>query len=587
MSSPIQRELLHNTLETIADEVGAVAARNAYSPFVNQMSGIATAFFAADGRLIAQTRGGEFHCSALRVGLRHLLAETPGAEMSDGDVFLLNDHFRGGIHPTDVMVLRPIFIDGALSFFHASLMIVSDLGGVSAAGLPGNATECFHEGVLFPGVRLFRAGEPNMDIVRTIEVNSRTPERVLGDVNAMVAAGHVAAARFRELARQYGPETLLALVDELIAYAERMTRTAIEAMPDGSYHGSYVVEDDGIVPDKSYWIRVRVDVKGSDICVDLTGTDEQARGAVNSSYSQSLSGVIHALRYYLGPDVPMNEGLYTPITVVLPLGSIVNPRFPAACNIRVGAVQAIIDSIWQGMSSAYPEMAQSPGGTPHSLIAAGRWPDSKDPWVLLTPHFGPGGARSTMDGVDCDPGAMFSGIQGAYGGSLEVLEAEYPLRHEYFRVWPDSGGPGRWRGGAALTKAVTFLAPADLTTRVVDRCRIPPAGLAGGRPGRGGGWIINEGRADEWHPRPKETNLPADAGTTVTMFVSGGGGWGDPFERDADLVIRDIRDGFVTREGAESDYGLIVDPVTWAIDDSPRREPERRQERQRAQAGDV
>jgi N-methylhydantoinase B len=571
MTSPIRRELLRNALETVADEVGAVAARNAFSPYVNQRSNIATAFFTADARLIAQTRGGEFHCSALRVGLRYLLQQTPGAEMSEGDVFLLNDHFRGGIHPTDVMVLRPVFVDGALLFFHGSLMIVSDLGGISAAGLPGNATECFHEGVLFPGVRLFRAGEPCADIFRTITVNSRTPERVLGDVNAMVAAGHVAVTRFRELARQYGPETLLSLVDELIAYAERMARAAIEAIPDGSYQGSYLVEDDGIVPDKSYRVRVRVDVAGSDILVDLTGTDGQARGAVNSSYSQSLSGVMHALRYYLGPDVPMNEGLYNPVTTVFPLGSIVNPRFPAACNIRIGAVQAIIDSIWQGLSVVYPDMAQAPGGTPHSLIAAGQWPDSGDPWVLLTPHFGPGGARSTMDGVDCDPGAMFSGLQGAYGASLEVLEAEYPLRHEYFRVWADSGGPGRWRGGAALTKAVTFLVPADLTTRVVDRCRIPPAGLAGGRPGRGGGWIINEGRADEWRPRPKETNLPAAAGTTVTMFVSGGGGWGDPFEREAELVVRDVSDGFVTVEGARNDYGLVIDPVTGAVDDSPRR----------------
>ena len=151
MRNPILRELLHNALETIADEVGAVAARNAYSPFVNQMSGIATGLFDSNGRLIAQTRGGEFHCSAVRLGLQELLKETPGSSMDEGDVFILNDHFRGGIHPTDVMVLKPIFVEKKLTFFHGSLMIVSDLGGVSAAGLPGNATECFHEGVMIPG----------------------------------------------------------------------------------------------------------------------------------------------------------------------------------------------------------------------------------------------------------------------------------------------------------------------------------------------------------------------------------------------------------------------------------------------------
>jgi N-methylhydantoinase B len=570
MGSPILRELLHNALETIEDEVGAVAARNAYSPFVNQMSGIATALFDSTGRLIAQTRGGEFHCSAVRLGVQELLKETPGSTMVDGDVFILNDHFRGGIHPTDVMVLKPIFVDGILTFVQGSLMIVSDLGGVSAAGLPGNATECFHEGVMIPGIHLYRAGELNMDVVRLIQANSRTPNRVLGDVNAMVAAGNVAEVRLRELVDRHGLENLLSLIDDLIAYGERMARDAIASIPDGTYSGSYLVEDDGIVLDKSYWIQVRVVVQGSDICVDLTGTDEQARGAVNSSYSQSLSGIIHALRYYLGSDVPTNEGLYNPIQVVLPLGSIVNPRFPAACNIRIGAVQAIMDSIWQGLSQAFPDLVQAPGGTVHSLIAAGQHA-SGDPWVLLTPYFGTGGARSTMDGVDCDPNSMFSG-SGAYGMSLEVLEVEYPMRHEYFRVWTDSGGPGKWRGGTALIKELTMLGSADLTTRVVDRCRIPPAGLAGGRPGRGGGWIINRGQEDEWSPAPKATNIPVGPGTTVTMLVTAGGGYGDPFERSVDRVLRDVKEGFVSVEGARKDYGVIVDPETWDADDSPRAE---------------
>jgi N-methylhydantoinase B len=568
--NPVIRELLQNALETIADEVGAVAARNAYSPFVNQSSGIATAFFDGRGRLIAQTRGGEFHCSALRVALQELLKELPASSMAEGDSFILNDHFRGGIHPTDVMVLKPIFVDEDLAFFHGALMIVSDLGGLTASGLPGTATECLHEGVMIPALRLYPSGQRNDDVYRLIESNSRTPNRVIGDVNAMVAAGNVAEVRLRELSGRYGLATLKSLIDDLIAYGERMARDAIASIPDGSYTGTYPVEDDGIIMDKSYWIRVRVEVSGSDIRVDLTGTDEQARGAVNSSYSQSLSGIIHALRYYLGADVPMNEGLYEPIEVTLPLGSIVNPKFPAACNIRIGAVQAIIDSIWQGLSSAFPDMVQAPGSTVHSLIAAGKHA-SGEPWVMLVPHFGPGGGRTMMDGVDCDPNSMFSGQQGAYGSSIEILEAEYPLRHEYFRVWTDSAGPGKWRGGAAVIKEVTFTAPADLTTRVVDRCRIPPAGLAGGKPGRGGGWIINRGREDEWRPAVKATNVPIEGGTTVTMLVSAGGGYGDPFERDVDRVLGDVKEGFVSVEGALRDYGVIVEPESWTADDSPRK----------------
>jgi N-methylhydantoinase B len=176
-----------------------------------------------------------------------------------------------------------------------------------------------------------------------------------------------------------------------------------------------------------------------------------------------------------------------------------------------------------------------------------------------------------MDGIDCDPNSMFAS-SGAYGSSLEVLETEYPVIHEYFRVLPDSGGPGRYRGGASLIKEVTFLAPADLTTRIVDRCSHPPSGLSGGKPGRGGGWIVNRGKDDEWFPAAKQTNIPVEPGTTVTMVVSGGGGYGNPFERNPEAVIKDVKDGFVSIEGARRDYGVNINPVTWVAEALPRTE---------------
>jgi N-methylhydantoinase B len=565
MKDPVLREIVQNALDTITDEVGVFSARSAYSPFVNQSGEIATAIFDPQGRLVAQTKRGLAHASAVRIGQRELLKDWPLDSMEDGDAFVFNDHFRGGIHPTDVMVFRPIFHDGRVAFIYGAMMIVSDLGGLSAAGLPANATECFHEGLMIPGVRLYQRGQPNRDVVAMIEANSRTPRRVMGDIRALVAGGNMAALRMLELIEKYGYADLTGIIEELMDRSETLTRQGIDRIPDGSYEGSYIVEEDGIVPDKSYTIRARITVRGGDIEFDFAGSDPQARGAVNSSFSQSLSGVVFALLCYLDDEIPMNEGFYRPIEVKLPLGSIVNPRYPAACNIRIGTVQAIVDSIIQAFAPAFPDRVQAPGGTPHSLLAAGRHPKTGEMWAFLDPHFGPCGARSTKDGVDCMPDPLFAG-QSGYGRNIETYELEFPVRYERFEVWRDSGGPGKWRGGCGLIKEVTFLADNDLTVRAVDRCRIPPQGLAGGKPGKGGGWIVNRGRTDEWSPPPKQTNIRVGAGTMVTQLVSGGGGFGSPDERAPELVARDVREGYVSLESAARDYRVVIDRATGGVD---------------------
>jgi N-methylhydantoinase B len=565
MKDAVLREVVQNALDTIADEVGVFAARSAYSPFVNQSGEIATGIFDLQGRLVAQTKRGLAHASAVRIGQRELVKDWPLEVMEDGDAFVFNDQFRGGIHPTDVMVFRPIFYKGRVAFLYGGMMIVSDLGGLSAAGLPANATECFHEGLIIPAVRLYRAGQPNTDVVSMIEANSRTPRRVMGDIRALVAGGNMAAARMLELIEKRGYEQLLGIIEELMDRSEKLTRQGIEQIPDGSYQGSYVVEEDGIVPDKSYMVRATITVRGSNIKFDFTGSDSQARGAVNSSYSQSLSGVVFALLCFVSPDIPMNEGFYRPLELELPLGSIVNPRYPAACNIRIGTVQAIVDSIIQAFAPVFPDRIQAPGGTPHSLLAAGRNPKTGEMWAFLDPHFGPCGARSTKDGVDCMPDPLFAG-QSAYGRNIENYELEFPVRYERFQVWTDSGGPGKWRGGCGLVKEVTFLTENDLTVRAVDRCRIPPQGLAGGKPGKGGGWIINRGRADEWNPPPKQTNIRVAAGTMVTQLVSGGGGFGDPLERKPELVAQDVQERHVSLESAARDFGVVIDRATGRVD---------------------
>jgi N-methylhydantoinase B len=554
---PFLPEIIHNALHSIADEAGLFSARSAYSPFVNTSPQIAAGLFDARARPIAQTDSALIHVSAVQRMLPEVLIDIPPETLAAGDALIINDHFRGGIHPTDVAVFTPIFYKGKLAFFHGAMMIVSDLGGLSNGGLPANATEIFHEGLVIPPVKLYEQGVPNVEVHRMIAANSRTPARVLGDIRALVVGGNMAAPRLTELCDKYGYDEVMEIIDELLDYTERLTRQGIERIPDGVYTGSYVIEDDGIDVGKHFKVQVTVTVEGSKIKLDFTGTDPQARGPINSSYSQSLSGAVVALRFFLDPDIPLNEGFYRPIEVVFPHGSLVNPKYPAAANARFAVVQAIMDAINQALSAARPDKVMAPSGCPHVFTVTGIDPQTNQFWSMLDVHMGVLGARASKDGIDGLP-PLLNATPG-YMRNAEHYEWEYPVLYNYFAFRPDTAGPGKWRGSSGMIKHVTFNSEADLTVRAVDRCNLPPRGVAGGEPGGPGGWVLNEGRPDERRLPMKQTNLRIHAGDTLTMYVSGGGGYGDPFKRDPELVGKDVRKGLVSVEGAARDYGVVAD----------------------------
>ncbi|MGO9056717.1 MAG: hydantoinase B/oxoprolinase family protein [Candidatus Binataceae bacterium] len=557
MRDPFLREIVHNALRGIADEAGLFSARSAYSPLVNLSPQIACGLFDAKGRAIAQTDAALIHVSAVQRMLPEILKAFRPETLRAGDALAMNDHFRGGIHPTDVAVFTPIFHDGKLAFFHGAMMIVSDLGGMSNGGLPANATEIFHEGLVIPPVKLYEEGVPNADVHRMIAANSRTPARVLGDVRALVVGGNMAAPRLIELCAKYGYDQVMEIIDELLDYTERLTRQSIERIADGVYTGSYIVEDDGIQTGKTFRVQVTVTVEGSKCMVDFTGTDPQARGPINSSYSQSLSGVVVALRFFLDPEIPLNEGFYRPIEVVFPEGTLVNPKYPAACNARFAVVQAMMDAINEALSTARPDKLMAPSGCPHVFTVTGINPETHQFWSMLDTHLGVIGARASKDGVDGLP-PFLSGSPG-YMRNAEHYEWEYPVLYESFGFRPDSAGPGKWRGSSGMVKLVRFDSDADLTVRALDRCNRPPLGVAGGNPGGFGGWVLNEGQPNERKLPLKQTNLRINKGDTLTMYVSGGGGYGDPFLRDPALVAKDVSTRIVTVKGAARDYGVVVD----------------------------
>jgi N-methylhydantoinase B len=559
VTDPVHVELVKNALATIAEEMGVTVVRSAYSSVVKEGGDSTAAIFDARGRLLAQSAGAPLaHLASLRPSLAELLADYPADGMVDGDVYASNDPYRGGIHSNDVMVYRPVFVDGELAFFTASLMHVADLGGVATGGLPANATEMYHEGLVLPPVRLVRAGVPERAVFDIVSANSRTPVKVLGDIRAMIAGDHIGATRLVDLAGRYGLGRLQGLIDELLAYTERRLRLEIAALPDGTHEGSFTIDDDGVEPGRDHVVRVRVGIVGDRVEVDFTGTDPQARGPINAAVSQSMSGVLYAVRCLVDPDIPINDGIFGPIDVVLPEGTLVNPRPPAACNSRMATVMAIIEAMLRACSTIVPHAAVASSSNAHVYIMSGVDQQTRQVWAFMDPQFGGSGARADRDGIDVIGPLIF-----ATGGAMHCVEAyemEYPVRFERFELWKDSAGPGRWRGGFGTRRDIRILQDGVFTGRVTDRCRIGPPGLDGGGSGQGGGWVVNLGQPDEEVLAPKVTSVPLEADDVVTMFTTAGGGYGPSFEREPERVLADVVDGHLTVAAARRDYGVAIDP---------------------------
>ena len=565
VTDPVLLEIVKNAMGTAAEEMGLAVVRSGYSTIIKESGDASSAIFDREGRVVAQSQGTPLmHLSSLRPTLRSMIEDFPLDTMQDGDIYVSNDPYRGGIHSNDVVVCKPVFHKDRIVAFTGALIHVADIGGVSAGGLPATATEMFHEGLMLPPMKLFEAGKPNDSLMRIIPANSRTPEKVMGDLRALIAACNVGAARILTLGEKYGHDELHSITDELMAYSETRTRQEIAKIPAGTYEGSFLIDDDGVTDKpEGYTVRVKMRVEGSSFQADFTGTSPQARGPINAATSQVTSGILFAVRSQIDPTIPMNEGCYRPLDIILPPGTLVNPLPPAPFNARMATVMASIEAMLRGLSQAYPERAVAASSNVHVYTMNGIEPSGRV-WIYMDANQGGTGARSTKDGLDVEGALIFGG--GGGGTSVEAYEQEYPVLFQRHQLWQDSGGAGKFRGGLGLRREVKILDSGQVTARATDRCRFPPPGLFDGATGHGGGWVINMDQQDEKVLAPKVSGVPLKAGDTLTMLTSGGGGFGPSWQRDLDAVLRDVEDGIVSIESARRDYGVVIDQATLAID---------------------
>jgi N-methylhydantoinase B len=493
---------------------------------------------------------------AMALGVKQIVNSIPIKDFRPGDVFIVNDPWLLAGHLNDVCVLSPIFFKGRPAAFTACVFHHADIGG----RVSSDNREVHEEGLFIPVTRLYRAGRLNEDVLRMIRWNVRTPDEVTGDIRSQVAANHVCAQKLIEMMTAEGLDTLDELADEIIARTERSMRAAIARIPDGAYPYEGVIEGAGKRKDVN--IRLTATVAGSDIHVDFSGTSPQVDWGGNVVYNFTYAYVFMAVKSAFDPDVPINEGAIRPVRMTAPEGCVVNCRFPAPVAARMQIGHFMTEMVFKALAAATPHnVIAGSGGTPaQTNIFYGKRHNGK-PWHTMIIRGGGLGASSRMDGHHC---AIFP-ANGA-NTPVEIFESDTPLIVVERGLVADSGGPGRMRGGLGRKMVIRVpddaLGPQPPVTVAVQagRFRYPPEGMFGGGAGSKARFERNRQTAD-----PSGLTF-CDRGDIIEFHSAGGGGYGDPFERDPEAVQSDVGNGYVSIDRAREDYGVVIDPATLKAD---------------------
>jgi len=520
VTSALDGEVFRNAIAVAAEEAGIVVVRGAYSIYILEGADAAAAVLDARGRLIGHSASTSLaHSASLRCTLPFVLDAHSPASMAPGDVFLTNDVYRGGIHANDLILLRPVFVGGAPAYFTGTLIHVADLGGQSAGGIAATADEVFLEGLQLPPVKVATSGGLVADMLSVLAANSRQPDRVLGDVRALVAGTAVAARRVEALVERYGADGFAAAADDAISYTRTRMRHEVAALAPGTYRGEYAIDDDGIRTGVPLVVRVSVTVSADAAVVDFEGTDGEVPASVNAGFSQVMSGAMYAVRCFLDPTIPTNEGCFDVVRVRLPARTLVNPGRPRPGGGRYPVVSAAVEAIYRALSQARPDHAVAASGLIHPFSIAG----TDGSWVHNAFDFGGMGARHGRDGADAT-GGLFGGGRNLVP-QVEAIEARLPLRIERVEVIEGSGGTGRWHGGRGTRTVIRLLADAVVDTRG-DRMARGPEGFAGGGAGRPGRFVRVAPSGEEHAIPAKAVGYPLFAGDAFVVETSGGGGLG-------------------------------------------------------------
>jgi len=558
---PIAFELFKNAIFSIADEMALTVFRTTYSGVLKDNMDYSTAFADADGKLVAQGLTLPGHLGSIPTALEAVMRRF-GDDIREGDVFIMNDPFEGGMHLPDIFIFKPLYHAGERLAFAATISHHTDVGGRVAGSNASDSTEIYAEGLRIPPLKLYEAGRRNEAIMAIIERNVRLPVRLFGDLRAQLAACHIAERQFAELVARYGAETVKAYMQETIDYAERLTRAALAELPDGEWSFEDWIDDDGVDYGKPIRLFVTLRKRGGHMVVDWTGTNPQVKGAINNTLSFTKAASYTGVRSVLPPGIPNNEGVFRAIEVTCPPGTVGNGVLPAACAARGLTGFRMTDCIFGALAMMLPDKVFAAGDGGNTGISIGGYHADRSPYIYVDFTCGAWGARPWADGLDGNS-HMFANMA---SHSVEVTEAEQPIQLLAYEFVADRAGAGKFRGGVPFRRDYRFLEEEGVLQVRSDRRTHRPFGLYGGSPGAPSENSLNpEGEA---RPLPSKLTMTIRRGEVFRHVLAGGGGWGDPLERDPAKVLRDVRNELLSPEKARADHGVVLDTTRWTVDEA-------------------
>jgi len=556
---PIAFELFKNAVFSIADEMALTVMRTTYSGVLKDNMDYSTGLADAEGRLVAQGLTLPGHLGSVPTALESILRHYRD-DMRPGDVFLMNDPFDGGMHLPDIFVFQPLYHQGERVAFACTVCHHTDVGGRVAGSNASDSTEIYAEGLRIAPLKMYDAGKLNQTLMTMIEKNVRLPVKVFGDLRAQLAACHIAEERFAELLAKLGLEAVKRYMEETIDYAERLTRAALEKLPDGEWEFEDWIDDDGVDYGKPIRLFVTIRKKGGHMTVDWTGTSPQVKGAINNTLSFTKAASYTGVRSVLPQGIPNNEGVFRAIDVICPPGTVGNGVLPAACAARGLTGFRMTDCMFGALAMMLPDKVKAAGDGGNTGVSIGGYYADRTPFIYVDFTCGAWGARPWADGLDGNS-HMFANMA---SHSVEVTEAENPIQLLAYEFVPDKAGAGKYRGGVPFRRDYRLLEEEAILQVRSDRRTHRPFGLYGGSPGAPSENYL--------HPDGENRLLPSKL--TMTMkkndvfrhVLAGAGGWGDPLERDPAAVLRDVRNELLSPSRAERDYGVVIDVARWHVD---------------------
>ena len=561
---PITLEVMRNALYSIADEMTAALVRTSYSTNIKDRRDCSCAIYDVSGEAVALSElNTPVHLGTMHPTVQTVLAKFPLETLKPGDAVVLNTPYPAGPgHLNDVAIVSPVFCDGQLVALVANQAHHVDMGGYAPGSMPFGVTEIYQEGLQIPPLKLRRAGEVDEGILDLILENVRTEFEVRGDLMAQIAANNVGEMRLCQLIEKHGFEMFQTYLAAMMDYSERRLRAGLSQLPDGRYEFEDFLEGDSIT-DALIKIKVAVIVEGDEVAFDFEGTDPQVAGPLNCRWPSVAACVFFVIKALIDPELPPNAGAYRPIHIHIPEGSLLSAIYPAAvCNANILTAQRLVDVLKGAFLQAIPErVVAASSGTMNLLNIGGHDPVDGRYYNYVETYAGGQGAAHYMDGM----GAVQNGMTNTRNAPIEAIESAYPLMVEEYALAPDSEGAGRYRGGVGMTRCFHILGKQAKITLSTDRMQIGPWGVFGGLPAKGATCTISQ-----------STGETISIGSKVTMFVGqgdrirvvtpGGGGWGNPVERDPEAVRWDVTEGLISLERARTVYGVALDRRTLEVD---------------------